>query len=147
MSKTDVVRDFLNRGIDLDHAANVFADDFQWVNSTGQAFGKEAYLGLGANMLAAFPDLRYVVEDIHEADDGVIARGHWEGTFENDFDMSAMGIGVIPPNGEAIVWPTNTARWGVEGDQITSITDTSTGPDAGMPGFLRALGVNVDDQA
>ena len=143
MAKIDVVRDFLNREMDLDYAANVFSDDFQWEDSTGQQYGKDAYLGLGATMMGALPDLEYVVEDMYEEDGEVTVVGHWHGTFENAFDLSAMGVGVVPPNGQVIDWPTGTARWYVDGDRVTRIEDTSTGPDSGMAGFLKPLGVNL----
>ncbi len=143
MAKIDVVRDFLTAEMDLDRADRVLSDDFEWEDSTGQTQGKAAYLGMGHGMMAAFPDIDFIVDEIHEEDDGVIVTGHWKGTFENDFDLSALGVGVIPATGNVITWPPSTSRWAVEGDHITRAEEVATGPDVGLAGFLKPLGVNV----
>jgi hypothetical protein len=73
----------------------------------------------------------------------VVVTSHWEGTFVNDFDLSALGLGVAPATGKAVVFPTSTIRISFDGDQISRIHDPATGPDVGTAGFLKALGVEL----
>jgi hypothetical protein len=68
---------------------------------------------------------------------------HWEGTFVNDFDLSAMGLGVAPATGKAVVFPTSTIRISFDGDKISRIHDPATDPDAGPAGFFKALGMEM----
>jgi predicted ester cyclase len=46
-------------------------------------------------MRAAFPDLRYTVEDMVSEGDKVVARWHWEGTHDGVFRD-------IPPTGKRV---------------------------------------------
>jgi predicted ester cyclase len=144
MSNIDVVRDFLDAEIDLDRAANYLSDDFEYSDSVGSPpSDKASYLGLAAMLQAALPDLEFVLEDLYEEGDAVIATGYFKGTFVNDFDLSAMGMGIIPATGAQVRWPSSSSQWGVRGDRIVSLHDLDTGPDAGMAGFFKALGVNM----
>jgi predicted ester cyclase len=144
MSNADVVRQFLDGEIDLDRAADYLAENFEWSDSIGSPpADKAGYLGLGAMMQAALPDLEFVLEDLQEVGDTVVVAGYFKGTFMNDFDLSAMGMGVIPATGARVRLPSNRSQWGVEGDKIVSIHDLDTGPDAGMAGFVKALSVDM----
>jgi hypothetical protein len=92
-------------------------------------------------MKSAFPDISTVIEEIREEGDEVVVTSHLGGTFANDLDLSALGLGVIHATGKAVVFPTSTVRIGFDGDKIAKLHDPSTGPDAGLPGFLKVLGV------
>ena len=121
-----------------------YTDDFQFTDALGSPpMDKSMLLGMGQLMESALPDISTVIEEIREEGDEVVVTSHWEGTFTNDFDLSPMGMGVIPATGEAIVFPTSTVRIGFDNGQISRIHDPGTGPDAGTPGFLRALGVSM----
>ena len=50
-----------------------------------------------------------------------------------------MGMGVIPATGQPVSFPSSTNRVSFEGDKIVHNQDLSTGPDAGVQGFLNAL--------
>jgi hypothetical protein len=89
--------------------------------------------------VSAFPDVSTVIEDIREEGDGLVSS-HLGGTFTNDFDLAAMGMGVIPATGAALDFPTTTFPVSFYGDKISKPHDPDTGPDAGMTGFLKALG-------
>jgi predicted ester cyclase len=141
MDKLDIVKSVL-LGSDNPDKAAVYADDFQLTDSVGgPPMDKSTWLGMELLILASFPDMEYVIEEIKEEGDGVRLAGHFIGTFTNDLDLSAMGIGVIPASGKKITWASSSELITVEGNKITRWHSLNTGPDAGMAGFLRPLGV------
>jgi predicted ester cyclase len=118
------------------------SDDFQTLDQAGNVvMNKEAYLGLGQLLFAAFKDYNYVHSDIHAKGDDVIVRGHWEGTHTADLDLSAMGMGVVPASGKKIVWPEVSTLWKVAGGKVAGIQDISG--EGGIEGFLAPLGVKL----
>jgi len=141
MSKIELVK--LVNSWDLADRSSYYTDDFVLTTETGDPpSDKSAVLAMGDLMAAALPDISTVIEDIREEGDSVMLTSHWEGMFANDFDLSALGMGVMPATGKAVVFPTSTIRIDFDGDKICAIHDTSTGPDAGIGGFLKALGGN-----
>ena len=121
-----------------------YTDDFQLTNAQGAPpSDRDATLAMGELMQSAMPDVRTVIEDIREEGDDVVLTSHWEGTFVNDFDLSAMGLGVAPATGKTVVFPTSTIRISFDGDKISRIHDPATDPNAGPAGFFKALGVEM----
>jgi hypothetical protein len=121
-----------------------YTDDFQLTNAQGAPpSGRDENIAMGQLMLSAMPDIKTVIEDIREDGDDVVVTSHWQGTFLNDFDLSAMGMGVVPATGKAVVFPTSTVRISFKGDKISKIHDPATDPDAGPAGFFKALGVET----
>jgi hypothetical protein len=80
-----------------------------------------------------------VFSDLREEGDSVIASFHFEGTFTSDFDLSAMGMGVVPVTGKKIVWPEASAKFNIKGDKTVSIQEIT----GGMEWFLAPLGVKL----
>ena len=119
--------------------AHLLSDDFVTVDSEGNVtMDKQGFLGMQHLLHHALPDIRYVLSDIYDEGDGVVIDGHFEGTFENDLDLSAAGMGVIPANGKRIVWPSSTAKFVVAGDQI--LREVAHGEDnGGVEAFLAPL--------
>ena len=76
-----------------------------------------------------------------EQDDAVIMSGHFEGTFTNDFNLEAMGIGVVPATGKKIVWHPMSVRNKVEGGKITR--EAPYGDTGGLEDMLTSLGVSL----
>ena len=140
MNKVDIVREAFN----LDNPelrASHLADDFQATDSLGGLpNSKEVWLGMGQMLRASFPDMEYVITHIHEEGDGVHVAGHFAGTFTSDLDMSPMGMGVISATGKKVMWPDSTRQVSFDGDKISRLHSPDTGPDAGVGGFLKALG-------
>jgi hypothetical protein len=66
---------------------------------------------------------------------------HFEGVFDKDLDMSAMGLGIIPATGKKIVWPDDTAVFKAQVDKIVSIKPY--GDSGGIENFLAALGIKM----
>ena len=90
---------------------------------------------------ASFPDITAVLHDVREEGDYVFVRSHFEGTHTSDFDLSAMGMGVVPASGKKIIWPEASNAFKIDGDKIVSIKPV--GESGGMEAFLAALGVKA----
>ena len=120
------------------------SDDFQSTDAVGgPPFDKVGWIGMGQMFKNTFPDIKVIIEDIHEEGDSVMVTSRFTGTFTNDFDLSAMGMGVIPASGAMVEFPSSSSKISFDGDKISRIHDTDTGPEAGFPGLLQALGVKA----
>jgi len=137
MNNVDVVRSaFQFEQPEL--SQSLIADDFQATSNSGDPpMDKATWLGMGDLMRASFPDVDYVIEDISEEGGKVKVTGYFTGTFTNDFDLSAMGMGVYPASGKKIRWPSETSMVTVEDGKITNSHSESS---AGMAAFLEPLG-------
>jgi predicted ester cyclase len=121
--------------------AKYVSDDFVNLNSDGVVEGdKEAWGAMVQLMNAALSDLKYPYTSMREEGDSVIVVGHFEGTHTGDFDLSAMGLGVIPASGKHIVWPDSTTEFKIAGDKIVSAQDLSGG---GMAAFFAPFGITM----
>jgi hypothetical protein len=72
-----------------------------------------------------------------------VVTTHFSGTFTNDVDLSAWGMGVMPATGKCIDFPSGTDLVSFDNGKISKLHSLDTGPDVGMPGFLKALGVDM----
>ena len=143
MNKIDLVKATYSFD-DFEGSAKNLSDDFQSTDSVGgPPFDKAGWIGMGQIFKNTFPDIKVVIEDIHEEGDSVMVTSYFTGTFTNDFDLSAMGMGVIPASGEMVTFPSHTSKISFDGDKISRTHDTDTGPEAGFPGLLTALGVKA----
>lgn len=142
MNKTEILKeafDFENR-----EGGEHLAEKFQGTDSVGGApLDKASWVGMGDMMKGSFPDINYVIEDIREQGDDLIVAGRFSGTFTNDFDASALGLSVIPATGKTVDFATSNQTISFEGDKISKIHNTDTGADAGLGGFLKALGAEM----
>jgi hypothetical protein len=101
---------------------------------------KDSFGAMGSLLESAFPDMSLDIDGIQEAGDGLMVTSHFSGTFTNDLDLSAMGMGVIPATGKMVVFPSQRDKVSFDGDKISEIHNKETGPDAGMAGFFTKLG-------
>jgi steroid delta-isomerase-like uncharacterized protein len=129
-NKAVVLRAFeeINRG-DLDAASGYVAPDLAL---NGEQIGREAYKRRDEAMLAAFPDLRYDIEDLVAEGDTVVARWRMTGTHEGDLAGPTMSV---PPSGKRIdLWGMSLCR--IEGGMVTENWERFD-----MMEFLGQLGV------
>ncbi len=142
MKKFEIVRKAWDAS-NPDRHSNL-ANDFQVTDELGSpTMDRASWIAMGDRMEAAMPDLEYVIDELREEGGDVVVGTRFVGTFTNDFDLSAMGIGVIPATGGAVEIGPNLARLSFEGDKISRLHSLGTGPDAGMAGFVKALGVEM----
>jgi predicted ester cyclase len=139
MNKIDIVRNAFSFD-DPEGSQELFSDDFQATDSVGgPPMDRAGWFGMGEMMRASFPDIDYVIDDIKLDGEDVLVVGRFKGTFQNDFDLSAMNMGVIPASGNAVEFPDGTSRVSFEGDKIARSHSLDTGPEAGMAGFIAVL--------
>jgi hypothetical protein len=142
MTKEDVLRKAWDRN--NPHRHSYLADDFQFTDALGSPpTDKESWVAMGDLMESAVPDLEYVIEGIREEEDRLAVSTRITGTFINDFDLSAMGMGVIRATGKTVDVGPFTNLVSFDNGMIASMHDPNTGPDAGMQGFLKALGADI----
>ena len=140
MNKIDLVKKIYNFD-NLDQRGQYLSDDFQGTDSVGgPAFDKAGWNGMGQMFKGSLPDIKVVIDDIREDGDHVQVKSHFTGTFTNDFDLSAMGMGVIPASGEFVEFPPSNTQVSFNGDKVSKFHSTDTGPDAGLPGLMKTLG-------
>ena len=126
----------------MEAAEAYLSDDFKVFDRDGNVvMDKQAYAGVSQLNFAAFKGFRAVISDVREEDEGVILSFHFEGTHTGDYDLSAMGLGVIPASGKKIVWPESSSVFMVGGDKIVGIKPY--GDSGGMEDFLAPLGVKL----
>jgi predicted ester cyclase len=120
----------------VEAAEKFFSDDFQGLDEDGNVISdKAAFVGMNQLLFNAFKDFKGIVHDIAVEDDSVIMTFHFEGTHTGDFDLSAMGMGVIPASGKRVVTPESKTRFMVEGDQIVASQPISGGFESLLAGI------------
>lgn len=147
-NKLDVVRTFIdaawaNPPASVNEANETYlSDDFKSLDKDGNTqMNKETYIGMAHQFISAFTDLKWVRRDLRKEDESVIMSGHFEGRHTGDFDLSAVGVGVIPASGKMIVWPDASVEYKVEGNKI--ISEKAYGGASGMEALLAPLGVTL----
>jgi hypothetical protein len=139
-------KEFIKKAYALDSPdqGDYFSDDFQWTDSLGSPpMDKSTWLGMGGLIRSSFPDMALIVEDIRENGDDVIVTNRFRGTFKKDLDLSSLGMGVVPATGKANDFPPQRDRVVIENGKISRIQNLESGPDAGMAGFFKAIGVKT----
>jgi predicted ester cyclase len=144
MTPEEVVQAYLdafNAG-ELETAASYYADDFQFIGPMPEPIGSDAYLGISHIMQAAFPDIDYGPQIVGSDGDVVYAEFTLSGTHNGDFDLSPVGMPVIPATGIHFANPTESFDITVRDGLIVSMY-TEPSPDSGLPGILSQLGVQM----
>ncbi len=121
--------------------ATYLADDFHSFDSHGNpVMDKAGYTAMSQLLASAFTGFKFVISEYQEDGDSITLRGHFEGTHTGPLDLSAMGLGVLPPSGRMIVWPEAREVFTIRNGKIAGARDLGEG---GMPEFLAALGVEL----
>ena len=144
MNKREIVQtllDSIQKG-NFDHAKSLLADDFQFSGPIPKPINADEWLGMSASLRTAFPDLNYHFKVIGE--DGNIVRltSQLQGTHRGSFDLTGMGMGVIPATNKAFHAGLENAEVTVRDNKITSWAVKPT-EDAGVMAILKQLGVEV----
>jgi predicted ester cyclase len=142
MNKRDLVQtlfDSVQKG-DFVTAKPLLADDFQFSGPIPQPVNGESWLGMSANLKAAFPDLDYHFKVLGADDDVVRATSQLSGTHTAPIDLTNMNMGVIPATKKAFSANLENAKITVKDNKITSYAVEPT-EGAGMYAILRQLGI------
>ena len=139
MNKLDIVKSAIVGSSHPDNAS-FYTDDFQATDSLRRPpIDKKAWFGMVPMMVASFPDFGFVIEELKEEGDDVRLAGHFVGTFINDLNLSAMGMGVISAHGKQVTWPTAHSLVTFESEKITRWHGLDTEPDGEVLRYLKAV--------
>ena len=127
---------------EFEKARSMFTSDFQFSGPVPEPISGPAWMGMSASLKTAFPDLNYQfkIEGVDGNTTHISAQ--LKGTHTGMLDLSALGMGVIPPTnktfaakyekGEASVRDGKVKTWAMEGTE-----------GAGLMAILDQLGVKI----
>jgi len=127
---------------DFEKARSLLTDDFVFSGPIPKPANSAEWLGVSKSLKAAFPDLDYQFKIDSVNGNVVNITAQLKGTHKGDLDLSAMGMGVIPPTNKSFVAAQEHGRVTVQGDKIKSLANEPT-EGAGMMAILDQLGVKV----
>ncbi len=140
-SNLDLVKEWQSLPLaDIEGRNAYLSNDFKSYDGDGNVMmTRESLPGMVQLFMGSFTDWRYILTNLREEGDAVIMRGHFEGRFTSDLDLSAMGMGVIPASGKDVVWDEADQKVTVIGGKVAM--EEPYGHDGGFGPFLAALGV------
>jgi len=127
---------------DFEKARSLLTDDFVFSGPIPEPINGAEWLGVSANLKAAFPDLDYQfrVEGANGNVVNIVAK--LKGTHKGSLDLSNMGLGVIPATNKSFVAAQEHGKVTVQGDKISALANEPT-EGAGLIAILDQLGVRV----
>lgn len=143
MSVEQVARDFITTMTDVEKTkAHLTADAMVSGGVLPQPMPAMEALGLVAGMKAAFPDLKFDVQQVTVNGDQATVNVQLSGTNTGPLSMPLPGMpGSIPPTGKKVSVP-DTFVVTVQGDKVSHMNvDSPAG--GGLPGVLAQIGVNM----
>jgi len=142
MSNTDIVKAGLKawESNDEQTVTALVADDFKLSGPVPQPVGKQEFIGLMHAVVAALPDFAFNISSYEENGDTVIAKSHITGTHTGV--LALPGLPPIPPTGKKVRLPEEVQTYTLKDGKLHVLT-TDARPDAGIPGLLAQLGVEI----
>ncbi|MBW8011623.1 MAG: ester cyclase [Chloroflexi bacterium] len=125
---------------DFETAAACCADGFMFSGATPEPVNVHEYIGMTKGMAAAFPDLNYNFK-VTELNNGVGKTStQLTGTHTGDWDLTAMGMGVIPATGKSFSNPQEDGELTIKDGKITSLK-VNASKSGGLVGLFAQLGI------
>ena len=113
-------------------------------NSPNPPMDVDAWIAANQGVYAAFSDFSFNFEVIEEEDNRAWVRSHITGTHDGDWDLSILGIGVIPATGKYVSTSESITIGTVNADGLVEKIEVAEQDETGgFIGALRALGVNL----
>jgi len=127
---------------DFEKAKSLLTDDFMFSGPVPEPVNGPAWIGMSANLKAAFPDLDYQFK-VEGANGNVVnITAQLKGTHEGNLDLTSMGMGVIPATNKSFVATREKGKITVQGDKVKALANEPT-EGAGLMAILGQLGVKV----
>ena len=127
---------------DFEKAKSLLTDDFIFSGPVPEPINGPAWLGLSANLKAAFPNLDYQFKIEGVDGDTVNTSAQLKGTHTGNLDLTAMGMGVIPPTNKAFAATRESGKVTVQGEKIKALFNEPT-EGAGLMAILVQLGIQL----
>jgi predicted ester cyclase len=127
---------------DIEKCRSFLADGFTFSGPTPEPVSADQWMGIVMGMRAAFPDLNYNIKISGVDGDKVMTTTQLTGTHTSDWDLSAMGMGLIPATGKSFSNPTEEGVMTIENGKITSYFINAK-EGSGVPGILKKIGVEM----
>ena len=127
---------------DFEKAQSTLANDFQFSGPVPQPISGPAWMGMSASLKTAFPDLNYQfkIESVDGNTTHISAQ--LKGTHTGKLDLSAMGLGVIPPTNKTFAIAHETGEASVQDGKVKTWAMKGT-EGAGIMAILGQLGVKT----
>jgi hypothetical protein len=147
MSKRETTEAFLSKYsvLDIQGASLYITDDFTYSGPFPEPLSFEDWKQSSIPFQKSFPDWNFNAALAREEEDAIHITVHVTATHTGDFDLSGLGMGVVPATGKAIALPETKGRLTFEGDKIANL-DLDMVEGTGIPGILAQLGVSKPEK-
>jgi predicted ester cyclase len=126
----------------FEKAKSLFADGFKFSGPVPEPISGVEWLGMSANLKAAFPDLDYQFKIESVDGDTVNISAELKGTHKGDLDLTSMHMGVIPATGKSFKATHEHGKATLRDGKITAWAMEPT-EGAGLMAILGQLGVKI----
>ena len=146
MDPQDIVQKFVEAFQARDYVTceGYLSDDFRFFGPVPQPQGAQQWMGTVKGMNAAIPDIDYHLSITGAQDGHVHTQTQLTGTHTAEWDLSPIGLGVIPATNKSFTNPAEAGTMTVRDGKITSY-EIQSQPGGGLPGILAQLGIEMPD--
>lgn len=142
METTQVVDEFLAafNAKDIEACKALLAQDFKFSGTGREPQNADEWMGNVMSMAVAFPDLNYNIQITGYEGNKVMGTTQLTGTHTGDWDLSAVGMGVIPASGKSFSNPKETGVMTIEDGKIVSY-EIASSEKGGIESVFAQLGI------
>jgi len=126
----------------FDKAKSYLSNDFKFSGAVPEPISGQEWIGMSANLKAAFPDLDYQFTADSASGDTVSISAQLRGTHKGDLDLTGMDMGVIPATGKSFKAAREHGKAMVRDGKVTAFALDAT-EGAGLMAILGQLGVKI----
>ena len=138
MSVEQIASDFITKMNDVDAAESYLTPDAVAAGGVlPQPISAKEAIGLMRALNAAFPDLKFDIQNVMANGNRATVQAVWSGT--NNGDLSMPGMPSVPATGKQVSVK-DTYIITVQGDKVSRI-EVNSPPDGGIPAALGQIGV------
>ena len=127
---------------DFEKAKSHLSSDFKFSGPVPEPISGEEWLGMSANLKAAFPDLNYQFKVEGVNGDTINISAELQGTHKGDLDLTSMNMGVIPATNKSFEAAHEHGVATLRDGKITAWAMEHT-EGAGLMAILGQLGVKI----
>jgi len=127
---------------EFEKAKSYLSSDFKFSGPVPEPISAAEWMGMSANLKAAFPDLDYQFKIESVDGDTAHISAELKGTHKGDLDLTAMNMGVIPATGKTFKATLEHGVASLRDGKITAWAMERT-EGAGLMAILGQLGVKI----